>query len=147
MFLLPVFHFGYTFCHNFSHISVLSQLSFASFILFSSHWRIHRTPWRPGKTNVLQCVVVCCSVWLCVAVRRTSLLTQMSPIISGWFTERDLQRKVCYSALQRVLQCVAVCCSVLQCVAVCCSVLQYVAVCCSVLHCVAVCVAVCCCVL
>jgi len=63
-----------------------------------------------------------------------------------------------------LLQCVAVCCSVLQCVAVCCSVLQYVAVCqesvtitnnvnvlqgegvavcCSVLQCVAV-VAVCC---
>jgi len=32
-----------------------------------------------------------------------------------------------------MLQCVAVCCSVLQCVAVCCSVLQRVAVCCSVL--------------
>ena len=30
-----------------------------------------------------------------------------------------------------MLQCVAVCCSVLQCVAVCCSVLQCVAVCCS----------------
>jgi len=38
-----------------------------------------------------------------------------------------------------VLQCVAVCCSLLQCVAVCCSVLQCVAVCCSVLQCVAVC--------
>ena len=34
-----------------------------------------------------------------------------------------------------MLQCVAVCCSVLQCVAVCCSVLQWVAVCCSVLQC------------
>jgi len=34
----------------------------------------------------------------------------------------------------RVLQCVAVRCSVLQCVAVCCSVLQCAAVCCSVLH-------------
>jgi len=33
------------------------------------------------------------------------------------------------SAIVRVLQCVAVCCSVLQCVAVCCSVLQCVAVC------------------
>jgi len=33
-----------------------------------------------------------------------------------------------------MLQCVAVCCSVLQCVAVCCSVLQCVAVCCSVLQ-------------
>ena len=38
-----------------------------------------------------------------------------------------------------MLQCVAVCCSVLQCVAVYCSVLQYVAVCCSVLQCAAVC--------
>jgi len=75
--------------------------------------------------------------------------------------------------LDKLLQCVAVCCSVLQCVAVCCSVLQCVsvlpvklvdeahldkmlqcvAVCCSVLQCVAVCcsvvqcVAVCCSVL
>jgi len=52
-----------------------------------------------------------------------------------------------------VLQCVAVCCSVLLCVAVCCSVLQCIAVCCSVLQCVAVCcsvlqcIAVCCSVL
>jgi len=38
-----------------------------------------------------------------------------------------------------VHQRVAVCCSVLQCVAVCCSVLQCVAVCCSELQCVAVC--------
>ena len=38
-----------------------------------------------------------------------------------------------------MLQCVAVCCSVLQCVAVCCSVSQCVAVCRSVLQCVAVC--------
>jgi len=63
-----------------------------------------------------------------------------------------------------MLQCVAVCCSVLQCilslkadvqtyndvakifrcVAVCCSVLQRVAVCCSVLQCVAVCCSACC---
>jgi len=34
-----------------------------------------------------------------------------------------------------MLQCVAVCCSVLQCVVVCCSVLQCVVVCCSVLYC------------
>ena len=37
-----------------------------------------------------------------------------------------------------MLQCVAVCCSVLHCVAVCCSVLQCAAVCCSVLQCAAV---------
>jgi len=62
---------------------------------------------------------------------------------------------VCCSVLQRavacldcppkvatdiiVLQCVAVCCSVLQCVSMHCSALQCVAVCCSVLPCVAVC--------
>ena len=43
----------------------------------------------------------------------------------------------------RVLQCVAVCCSMLQCVAVCCSVLQRVAECCRAAQCVVVCVAVC----
>jgi len=43
------------------------------------------------------------------------------------------------SLVARVLQCVAVCCSVLQRGAVCCSVLQCVAVCCSVLQCVAAC--------
>jgi len=41
--------------------------------------------------------------------------------------------------VERVMQCVAVCCSVLQCVAVCCIVLQCVAMCCNVLQCVAVC--------
>ena len=45
----------------------------------------------------------------------------------------------CVAVCCSVLQCVAVCCSVLQCVAVCCSVLQCAAVCCSVLQCVAVC--------
>ena len=73
------------------------------------------TPFRPGTgkiaSRVLWCVVVCCSVWQCVA-----------------------------RSLACVLQCVAVCCGVLQCVAVCCSVWQCVArslVC--VLHCVMVC--------
>jgi len=45
----------------------------------------------------------------------------------------------CVAVCCSVLQCVPVCCSMLQCVAVCCSVLQCVAVCCSVLQCVAVC--------
>jgi len=39
---------------------------------------------------------------------------------------------IAHNALVRVLQCVAMCCSVLQCAAVCCSVLQCAAVCCSV---------------
>jgi len=59
---------------------------------------------------------------------------------------------LCVAVLQycSVLQCVALCCSVLQCGTMYCSVLQCVAVCCSVLQCVAVrcsvsqCVAVCC---
>jgi len=44
----------------------------------------------------------------------------------------------CIAVCCSVLQCVAVCCSVLQCVAVWCSVMQYIAVYCSVLQCVAV---------
>ena len=44
-----------------------------------------------------------------------------------------------FHVVYRMLQCVAVCCSVLQCAAVRCSALQCVAVCCSVLQCVAVC--------
>jgi len=104
---------------------------------------------------VLQRVAACCSVLNCVSVVVACTLV-------GDF------------AKQILLQCLAVCCSVLQCVAVCCSVLQRVAACfgssclhvgwrlyktdpvavfCSVLQCVAVCcsvlqcVAVCCSVL
>ena len=49
--------------------------------------------------------------------------------------------RACAYVRVRVLQCVAVCCSVLswKCVTVCCSVSQCVAVCCSVLQCVVVC--------
>ena len=51
----------------------------------------------------------------------------------GRATVRDISRHT-----ERMLQCVAVCCSVLQCVAVCCSVLvlQCIAVCCNMLQCV-----------
>ena len=45
----------------------------------------------------------------------------------------------CVAVCRSVLRCVAVCCSVLQCAAVCRSVLQRAAVCCSVLQCAAVC--------
>jgi len=40
----------------------------------------------------------------------------------------------CVAVCCSVLQCVAVCCSVLQCLAVCYSVMQYVAACCSLLQ-------------
>ena len=43
------------------------------------------------------------------------------------------------TSLHGIVECVAVCCSVLQCVAVCCGVLWCVAVCCSVLRCGVVC--------
>jgi len=45
----------------------------------------------------------------------------------------------CVAVCGSVLQYIAVCCSLVQCVAVCGSVLQYVAVCCSLVQCVAVC--------
>ena len=79
------------------------------------------------RCSVLQCAAVCCSVLQCVAV-----CCRVSQCVA-----------VCCSVLQRV----ALCCSVLQCVAACCSVLQCGAVCCSVLQCGVVCVAVCCSVL
>jgi len=86
--------------------------------------------WRADRSVLNVKVTLCCSVCSVEMISRTL-----------------------YKCI--VLQCVAVCCSVLQCVAVCCSVrsvemisrtlykcivLQCVAVCCSVLQCVAVCV-------
>ena len=60
-----------------------------------------------------------------------------APCTCKYATPRVLQCvAVCRSVLQMLLY-VVLCCSVLQCVAVCCSVLQCVAVCCSVLQCVA----------
>jgi len=116
----------------------------------------------------LQCVAVCCSVLQCVAVCCWLQSTQMSKFRihcskrCAHFCLRHARR--CSRRIS-VLQCVAVCCSVLQCVAVCyvhtytyvnpvlkalcaflleaCEALlssnQCVAVCCSVLQCVAVC--------
>jgi len=80
--------------------------------------------------NVLQCVVVCCSVLQCVAVCCRAVLQSYAVMSELCHTYERVA--VCC----RMLQCVAVRCSaVLQCVAVCCSVLQYItaAVCCSVL--------------
>ena len=101
----------------------------------------------------MQCVAVCCSVLQCVAVlqclagccsvRRLSETCHVTNIpirrtLSIWLTP-SINASSCatcmrafvreYSAASGVLQCVAVCCSVLQHVGV----LQCVAVCCSVL--------------
>ena len=92
---------------------------------------------------MVQCVVVCSSVLLCVAVNKRSIhnkfVTQESRSAkreSGGCARQVVA--VCCSLLQSV----AVCCSLLQSVAVCCSLLQSVALCCSVLQCVARAVAV-----
>jgi len=106
--------------------------------------------------SVLQCVAVCRSVLQCGAVWCSVLqcnmnqachTTELDPRIQLWI-------QCVLHGVVILLQCAAVCCSVLQCVAVCCSALQcaawcrsFVAVCCSVLHGAVVllqCVAVCC---
>jgi len=74
--------------------------------------------------GVLQGVVGCCRALQCVA-RCCS--------IQG----HECSFALC-PGMMSMLQCVAVCCSVLQCVAVYCSVLQCVAVCCNVFQCVEV---------
>jgi len=79
------------------------------------------------------CMVVCCSVLPCVAVR-CSLV--QSGAFQGTHSISTQKRRDVYGS---VLQSVAVCCRVLSCVAVWCSVLQCVAVRCSALQCVAVC--------
>jgi len=107
---------------------------------------------------------VCCSVLQCVAVYSMSHMnavtrykTRCSFSDVSWVTQYPVQneslnfwRQLSVAGCCRVLQCAAVCCSMLQCVAPlqnesfnfwrrwsvaeCCSVLQCVAVCCSVLH-------------
>jgi len=92
---------------------------------------------------MLQCFAVCCSVLQCVAVscvlcskcRLTSpyiyVTHALHMSINIYMYTNIFVLYICMHKF-KVLQCVAVCCSVLQCVAVCCSVLQCVAVCCSV---------------
>jgi len=81
------------------------------------------------------CYAVCCSVWQCVAVCYSVL--QCVYVTNRFWSCLAPQDWLC-SVLYFVavdccrLQCVAVCCSVLQRVAACCSVLQRVAACCSV---------------
>ena len=65
---------------------------------------------------------MCCSVLQCVAVFCSELLFVAD--LSSFCGKGSL-----YEMSPLVLQCVAVCCSVLHCAAVCCSMLQCVAVC------------------
>jgi len=88
------------------------------------HVRSARRLFNILRCSVLKCAAVCCSVLQCVAVGCSNL--------SRHLQNQNHQRQKCLKPVGYfVLQCVAVCCSVLQCVAVCCSVLQCVAVCCS----------------
>ena len=82
---------------------------------------------------MLQRVAACCSALQCVAVRYSVLQCARGGMTFEKFHQPPLRLP------PRVLQCIAVCCSVLQCVSVSLSVLQCVVVCCSVLQCVAVC--------
>jgi len=92
---------------------------------------------RPSSFRIaiglLQSVAVCCSVLQYVAVCCSTLLLSCNRSFFS-FSETLFVQYCEVSQTDSVLQCVAVCCSVLQCVAVCCSVLQCVAVCCSVLQ-------------
>ena len=91
--------------------------------------------------GVLQCVAVCCSVLPCVCsvLQRVAACcsvlqsvavccsTDLLIMCGEWLLAKPPPTCVLQDEY-RMLQCVAVCCSVLQCVAVCCSVLQCVAV-------------------
>ena len=84
--------------------------------------------------DVLQCVAVCCSVLVCVAlcfveVQCGAACCSVVQYVS--YTACSSHHMILSPSLPLTLQ---VCCSVLQCVAVCCSVLQCVAVCCSSAH-------------
>ena len=93
-------------------------------------------------------VAMCCSVLQCVlqsvAVSIHTYKRCVLQCVALCYSLLQCASVYCF-VLQRVVVCCsilqsnAVCCSVLQCVAVCCSVLQCTAVCCSVLQCVAVC--------
>ena len=90
-----------------------------------------------------QCVAVCCSVLHC-ATACSSVLQCVDCVAVYCSAFQSKMIAACpplafNSLIERVLQCVAVCCILLHCVTVCCNVLQCVAMCCSVLQCVAVC--------
>ena len=100
----------------------------------NSHTRAHThaglSIWTPNG-----CVAVCCRY--CGAVRCGVLQCAAMCCSAEWIVVH-IQQAYC-----SLLQCVAVCCSVMQCVAECCGMLQCVAVCiaegCGMLQCVAVC--------
>jgi len=81
----------------------------------------------------LQCIAAGCSVLQCVSECCSKL--QVCAAILSFHKEFALHScdAVKSQLYFHVMQCVAVCCSVLQCVAVCCSVSQYVAVCAAIL--------------
>jgi len=86
--------------------------------------------------HVLQCVAGCCTFFAGTARRSPRSPSGVLQCVAVCCSVLQCVA-VCCSVLQCVaLQCVAVCCSVLQCVEVCCSVLQYGTVCSNVLQCV-----------
>ena len=86
-----------------------------------------------GKPRGRGCRACGCSGWRACGCtgRRGMQLTHKQiykQFIRWWW------RECVWTHVNKVMECVAVCCSVLQCVAVCCSVLQCVAVCCAWSH-------------
>jgi len=69
------------------------------------------------RFSVLHCVTLCCTVLHCIACMCTKNVGGLNQRVCRWHCGIHIM-------FFRMLQCVAVCCSVLQCVAVCCSVLQ-----------------------
>jgi len=82
---------------------------------------------RKRHRGVSQCVVVCCSVLMCVAASVAVCWCALQHLLQY----ADVRCSI-YELKQTPSRCVAVCCSMWQCVAVYGSVLQCVAVCCSV---------------
>ena len=72
-------------------------------------------------SDMVQCVTVCCSV--CSVLQRVAVYCS---VLQSVLQCDEVGRGVGGCPMSVVLQCAAVCCSVLQCVAVCCSVLQCV---------------------
>jgi len=125
-----------TVCHS------LTGKSAASYIVSQSIGKL-LCDWRASQWHVTVCHSltgksvarhIVCQTWHWLASVTCQSLAWDLPIAPLHTTHNyPLHTTTMCESLYRVLQCVAVCCSVLQCVAVWCSVLQCDAVCCSVL--------------
>jgi len=108
-----------------TYSGLIISLNEFSFVVFSSFWV------ECDSFYFLLFILFCAELRGMREIMR--MATCMGLIISFAFGRK--WAPTAHSQSARVLQCVAVCCSMWQCVAVCCNALQCVAVCCSVLQC------------